>query len=220
MKNEEAILARLDALEAEVASLKVNAGLVVKPAARGEPAKYVEPKVSITHPIEHSPIALPTEAELWRIHRVVLSAYPELRPNSTPRYEKEDSAGVFREFCAAFAGISHLRRTEEIDHKHSVSWWAKEATGRLGRPVQDISNTAFLAAVIGSGDIKFTLTDHYGNVAAVGLARSGGLATEAGWRRALNGQLLLPVAGRFRAPPGGSQPSGRLAAELAAEQSS
>jgi hypothetical protein len=209
--NEKAILARLDTLEAEVAAL--NAGLV-KPAAQDvAPAKFVEGEVRITYPIERSPIAMPTEPELWRILRVVLSAYQLRRPDSDPRYEDEDMAGFFREFCAAFEGISHFRRTEEIDHKHTLSWWANEAMRRLGNTApQDINSGAFLAAVIGAGDVQFTLTDSHGNVSAVGLARSGGRpATEAGWRRALAGQLLLPIAGRFRAPSG--RPSIRVGAE-------
>lgn len=215
MKNEEAILARLDTLEAEVAALKVNAGVAeVEPAAPDvAPVKYVEPKVSITYPKAQPDIAMPTEPELWRILRVVLNTYQLRRPNLNPRYEEEDMAGFFREFSAAFAGISLLRRIEEIDHKHTLMWWANEAMRQLGNTApQDINSAAFLAATIGAGDIKFTLTDSYGNVSAVGLARSGGRpATEAGWRRVLNGQLLLPVPGRFGAPS--SRPSVRLEAE-------
>jgi hypothetical protein len=170
--------------------------------------------VSITYPSERSPIAMPTEPELWRILRVVLNAHPKLRPVSNPRYEEEDMAGFFREFCAAFEGTTHFKRTEEIDHKHTLSWWANEAMRQLGNTApQDINSAAFLAAVIGAGDVKFTLTDPYGNVAAVGFARSGGRpATESGWRRVLNGgQLLPPVPGRFGAP--GSRPSVTIGAE-------
>jgi hypothetical protein len=213
MKDDDAILAELEALKTRVDALEAKTGLV-KPAAQDvAPAKFVERGVSITYPSERSPIAMPTEPELWRILRIVLNAFPKLRPASNPRYEEEDMAGFFREFCLALAGAAHFRRTEEIDHKHTLSWWANEAMKRIGSTAQDINSAAFLAAVIGSGDIKFTLTDPYGNVAAVGLARSGGRpANEAGWRRVLNGgQLLPPVPGRFGAPS--SRPSVTIGAE-------
>jgi hypothetical protein len=209
--NEEAILARLDTLEAEVAELKVTAGLV-KPAARdAESAKFVERGVTITHPEEINRIVLPNESEYRKLLAVVLDAYPQLRRSNNPRYATEDEAGFFREFCAAFERISRLLRTEKVDHKRSVSWWANEANQqRFGR--EEIRGLAFIAATVGAGDVSFVEADHNGNSWAFALAFGAGRpATEAGWRRVLNGQLLAPIAGRFGAPS--ARPSVRLEAE-------
>ncbi len=205
MKNEEAIFARLDALEAEVTALKVNAGLVT-PAARDvvAPAKFVEGQLSITHPVETSPITLPTEAEYRGILSAVRAAYPQLWRSSNPRFADEDDARFFRDFCAVFERVSHLRRTEKVDSKHALGWWVDETSRWLhGR---QIDGAAFLAAVIGAGDVSFVQRDECGNAWAFGLAAFGGrAASEAGWRRVLGGQLLRPVPGRFGGPgPGPS----------------
>jgi hypothetical protein len=211
MKNEELILARLDALEAEVAVLKINAGLVEPVARDVAPTKLVEPKLSITHPIETSPIVLPTEAEYRRILSAVRDAYPQLRPRSNPRFADQDEAGFFREFCAAFERVSHLRRTENVDSKHALSWWVDE-TNRWLHGSQQIDGIAFLAAVIGAGDVSFVQRDEYGNAWAFGLATFGGRPATEAWRRVLKGQLLTPVAGRFGPP--GPRPSVRLETEI------
>jgi len=205
MKNEDAILAELEALTTRVAALEANAGLV-KPAAQDvAPAKFVEPKVSITHPPIECPIVLPTEIEYRGILSAVRDAYPQLWRSANPRFADQE----FRDFCAAFERVSHLRRTaEEVDSKHSLSWVDETNQWLKGR---QIDGTAFLAAVIGAGDVSFVQRDEYGNVWAFGLATFGGRPATEAWRRVLKGQLLTPVAGRFGAPS--SRPSVRLEAE-------
>ncbi len=199
MKSEEAILARLDTLEAEVAALKVNAGLVKPVVHDAAPAKFVERGVTITHPEENSPIVLPTEAEYRGILSAVRDAYPQLwRPSNNPRFTDQDDAEFFRDFCAVFERVSYLRRIAEVDSKHSLSWWVDEINRRLhGR---QIDGAAFLAAVIGAGDVSFVQRDGYGNAWAFGLATFGGRPATESWRRVLKGQLLAPIAGRFGPP--------------------
>jgi len=209
MKNEEAILAELEALKTRVAALEANAGLV-EPARDVVPAKFIEPKLSITYPEETSPIVLPTEIEYRGILSAVRGAYPQLwRPSNNPRFTDQDEAEFLRDFSAVFECVSHLRRTAEVDSKHSLSWWVDEINRRLhGR---QIDGAAFLAAVIGAGDVSFVQRDEYGNAWAFGLATFGGRPATEAWQRVLKGQLLTPVAGKFGGP--GPRPSVRLEAE-------
>jgi hypothetical protein len=173
--------------------------------------QYVEPEVHITYPIECAPIVLPIiESEYRKLISVVLDAYPQLRRSNNPRYATEDEAGFLRESYAAFERISHLRRTEKVDHKHAVSWWASEAN-QWRRSQEEIRGDAFIAAVIAAGDVSFIEADHYGNSWAFGLATFGGRPATEGWRRVLKGQLLTPIAGRFEAPSARS--GGRIVAE-------
>jgi hypothetical protein len=206
---DDAILAELEALKTRVAALEAAAGLV-KPAAQDvAPAKFVEQGVTITHPIETSPIVLPTEAEYRGILSAVRDAYPQLLRSSNPRCADQEDAVFFHDFCGAFERVAHLRRTEQIDSKHALSWWVGEANRWLrGR---QIDGAAFLAAVIGAGDVSFVQRDEYGNVWAFGLATFGGRPATEAWRRVLKGQLLPPIAGKFGGP--GPRPSVRLEAE-------
>ncbi len=126
MKNEDAILAELEALKTRVVALEANAGLVKPAAGDAEPAKFIERGVTITHPEETSPISLPTEAEYRGILSAVRDAYPQLWPRSNPRFGSQDEAEFVRDFSAAFVRVSHLRRTEKVDSKHSLSWWVDE----------------------------------------------------------------------------------------------
>ncbi len=210
MKNDDTILTELEALKTRVAALEANAGLV-EPAAQRivAPAKFVEPKVSITHPPIECPITLPTQTEYRGILRAVRDAYPQLWPRSNPRFADQDDAQFFRDFPAVFECVSHLRRTEEVDSKHSLSWWVDEINRRLNG--RQIDGALFLAAVIGAGDVSFVQRDEHGNVWSFALATFGGRPATEAWRRVLKGQLLTPVAGRFGAPS--SRPSVRLEAE-------
>ena len=211
MKNEEAILAALDALKTRVAALEANAGLV-EPARDAEPPKFVERGVTITHPIETSPIVLPTEIEYRGILSAVRDAYPQLWRRSNPRFADQDEAEFFRDFSAAFERVSHLRRTEKIDSGRGLSWWVDETNKwlRSSRRIE-IDGAAFLAAVIGAGDVSFVQRDEYGNAWAFGLATFGGRPATEAWRRVLKGQLLTPVAGKFGGP--GPRPSVTLEVE-------
>jgi hypothetical protein len=208
---DDTILAELEALKKRVAALEANAGLVKPAAADVAPAKFVEREVSITHPIETSPIVLPTETEYRGILSAVRDAYPQLwrSLSANPRFADEDDARLFRDFPAVFECVSHLRRTTEVDNKHSLSWWVDEINRRLhGRQIDGL---AFLAAVIGAGDVSFVQRDEYGNVWAFGLATFGGRPATEAWRRVLKGQLLTPIAGKFGGPS--PRPSVTLEAE-------
>lgn len=196
---------QIAALQSEVDVLKASNSSSVPASV----AQRVEPEgVRITYPIERSKIALPNTAELKTLLEVVLAAYPKLRgwsPGSRTAYQ--DEAGFIQQFSAAFRYVSHLGR-DEIDQKHAVSWWTDAASEWC--KVQNIWSSSigafpFLCAVIGSGDTKFTESDHWGNSWSVGLSPYGGTpATGTSWHRALNGQLLKPSPGVHKAITGPS----------------
>lgn len=205
MKADDPILVRLSALEDEVAAMKAT----IAPPAKVPGAKVTAPAaarqpegVRIMNVVERCPIAIPTEAEYRKICAVVFRAYPKIRPDwSDARRAGEDEAEFYREFAAAFEWVSRLKRTDAIDKKHGLSWWT-DAAGNFylhaGRST-DIRAPAFLAAVIGAGDVDFTPGDQFGNSWSFGLSTySGRLATEA-WRVVLEGKLRVPVAGPFGA---------------------
>ena len=112
---------------------------------------------------------MPTETEFWGILSVVRNAYPQLWPTleilDLPTKMRPSFFANFAQYSNAYL---HLRRTEEVDSKHSLSWWVDEIIRRLhGR---QIDGAAFLAAVIGSrATSSFVQRDEYGNVWAFGL---------------------------------------------------
>ena len=98
MKNDDAILAELEALKTRIAALEASAGLVKPAAGDVARAKFVEREVSITHPIETSPIVLPTESEYLGILSAVRDAYPQLWRSSNSRFADQDDAVFFATF--------------------------------------------------------------------------------------------------------------------------
>jgi hypothetical protein len=202
MKTDDVMLAKFEALEARISALEAaGAGAAVKPAAAV--VHPVEPEgVRIVNIVERCPIAMPTEAERGRILSIVFGTYPKLKPDwSNARWAQEDEAEFHLEFWAAFERIARLKRTDEMDQKHALSWWTAEAEQFFrhgGRPI-DIRGPAFVAAVIAAGDVKFTPGDQLGNSWCFALSTYTGMPAIEAWRRVLEGRLFPPIVGRFGA---------------------
>lgn len=107
--NDDAILVEFTALKKRVAALEANAGLVEPAAPDVASAKFIERGVSITHPIETSPMAMPTEVEHQTMLQVVFRQFPKFKPNSAGRWAS-DAEQFFRDYLAAFEAVSHFRR--------------------------------------------------------------------------------------------------------------
>jgi hypothetical protein len=204
MKNDDVILAELEALKTRVAALETKTGLV-KPAAQDvAPAKFVERGVSITHHLESCPIALPTEAEHRTILQVVFRHFPKFEPNSTGRWASAADE-FFRDYLAAFEAVSHFRRlTGETNKKYAIGWWTDHVCkwqSARGNSLGSLPGPAFLAAVLGAGDILYTPANEWGEVWTVGLDPYIGRPSTEAWRNVVQGKLLAPLRGKFSDPP-------------------
>jgi hypothetical protein len=196
---------RLALAESDIIALNAKLGFrKVAPLAASVAA---EPEgARIVHPIERAPIALPTDDELLKLRGVVFGAYPTLRPwTQGSNYAFQDEQDFKRQFAAAFTFVAHLGRTDEVDKKRSVSWWADEAAewwSQRGSRT-NVGGSAFLTACVAAGDVPFQRSDQFGNVWAVALVRFGGAKPKKeAWRDVLGGQLLRPLPGVHKAPEG------------------
>ncbi|WP_072824770.1 hypothetical protein [Bradyrhizobium erythrophlei] len=193
---------RLALAESDITALKANQGFrKVTPLAASVAAEPEGARITLS--IERAKIALPNEDELRKLLDVVFGTYPTLRPwTHGSSYAFQDEQNFTRQFSAAFGYVSSQGRADEIDMKHSVSWWADQASDWLRHRGDrtDIGGAAFLAACVAAGDVAFQRSDQFGNVWAVGLASwEGRKATEA-WRNVLCGELRRPVPGIHKAP--------------------
>jgi len=202
---DDAILAELEALKTRVAALEANAGLVKPAAADVAPAKFVERGVSITHSIETSPIAMPTESEHQKILQVVFRYFPKFEPNSTGRWGPSDAEQFFRDYLAAFEAVSHFRRlTGETNKKYAIGWWTDHVCkwqSARGNSLGSLPGPAFLTAVLAAGDILYTPANEWGEVWTVGLDPYIGRPSTEAWRNVVQGKLLAPLRGKFSDPP-------------------
>jgi hypothetical protein len=202
---------RLALAESDIVALNARLGFrKVTPLAASVPA---EPDgVRIVHPIERAKIALPTDEELRKLLGVVFGAYPTLRP-WTPgsRFADQDEADFNQQFSAAFTYVAHQGRTEEVDKKRSVGWWADQAADwfRQKKAPTNVGSGAFLAACVAAGDIPFQRSDQYGNTWAVALVTFGGRPATDAWKKVLGGNLRRPLPGVHK-PPSGERPSVRV----------
>jgi hypothetical protein len=192
---------RVEILEA--AALRANAGPARTPTPAGQ---RVQPEgASVRTVIEK--ITMPPAAELQKLLDVVLTTYPKLRTWSPgDRYATSDAFEFFNQFACAFAYISRTGRAATIDRKYSLDFWTAQAEDfcrRQQMPVNSISGSSFLAAVLASGDIPFTVPDGWGNSWSFGLQPWGGLPATALWCDVLRDQKINdPVPGPYKAPAG------------------
>lgn len=195
---------RIAALETEIGVLKANAGIARKATEARPAAQPVQPEgASVRTVIEPAKIAMPTTSELRKLLDVVLAAYPKLRTWSPgDRYANQDAAEFFRHFSSAFWFVAGKGRTDGVDEKHSVAWWAGEASDwcALQNNRLSISSGSLWAAVIAAGDIGFVQGDNFGNVWAFALAPFGGRPATEAWRNTLRGNLdsKLQLPGKYK----------------------
>jgi hypothetical protein len=182
---------RLLAVEQENRDLKaqLSALRLLLPPAKPAPPRRNEPQVRITRP-PLANVPLPTEDEFRRLLEIVLTRYPELRPSDTQGFEAE--------FRAAFQFLAHTGRREKLDRDHGLLFWIDTARTwlrdhKIASGVLGIGGTAFVAAVIASGDILYTSPYEFPHISFGLVPYGGGIEAKDWWKRALAGTLLEPM---------------------------
>jgi hypothetical protein len=217
MKNDGEILATLDALKASVVVLEAKAADEEAMAALGAlkanvaalegllrpppPRRQIRDERPLTtYPIQPLVDTAPSREEAQRLRAIVLDRFPQLQPPDGVNEERSLDA-----FCAALSYVGSKRRAEKPNSKYALSWFLQECRQWLqGRSISvDVTGKDFIAAVVAAGDVKFVVGDRLlGTVWEFGLEAHGVRKGEGldAWRNVLNGQLLRPVAPRFRVP--------------------
>jgi hypothetical protein len=192
MKSEDAILARLAALEGRGAVLEERMSALEagngKPPWRAPPAR-VDEGVTLTYPNPPaSSFVMPSISELHKLLAIVQEKCPQLAPDFC------EEVAFFSGFARAFFYIGQLGRTDELNKKVSIGWWVDACSDFLRRSnMEDHMIGAYLAAaVLAHGDIAYSPKNPDGRVWEFGLKPHGGLR-KTGWRTLLaTGELRNP----------------------------
>ena len=103
MKNDDAILAELEALKTRVEALEANAGLKSVARIEAPAAPVPEEGVRIYYPPDPNSFTMPNSAELKKLLAIVRTQYPQLRPDVSNRLDADRAELEFFEgFHASF----------------------------------------------------------------------------------------------------------------------
>ena len=189
MKNE-AILARLDALETQVAELQAGQ---VKPAKRTASAAAVPAYegATISYPAPVSSFVMPSIVELQKLLAIVQRDCPQLAPDF-----HDEQLEFFAGFSRAFAYIGSLGRTDELNNKISISWWCDACREwlRQSNITGDILASGFAAACLAQN------VDHLSKDPAAGTVWTFALKPHGGGRENGSGWRSVLAAGQIRSP--------------------
>jgi hypothetical protein len=142
---------RIAALESQLASR--TAAAPARVTARDEGVRIFNPPEPCG--------TMPSGAELQRLLQMVITAYPALRlpdPINGLRRDEEERDHLLG-FKATFHWLSHVGRSDELDHKHALTFWIDEALEWCrARQVASgaIRTRNFLAACVARADVRFT----------------------------------------------------------------
>jgi hypothetical protein len=177
---------RIEALEAEIASLRrQKTGSSSQDSARPR-SQPVEPEVTISYPRAH--IDMPSEDELLPLQKIVLHAYPNLGSDErNPRFASQERNLWHTDFCRALRWLQSAAPQAELNKKCAISWWAGEISPGL-------SVGAFYAAAIVANDFAFS-HPRDGLELAIHRYATRDPLWPASWRKVLqSGELRQPIA--------------------------
>jgi hypothetical protein len=190
MKNDDVILARLDALEVRVAELEADKALSKRPP-QPRPLR-IEEGVRISYPAPVSSFVMPSISELQQLLAIVYHRYPRLAP------EFHEELAFFEGFSRAFLYVGNIGRADEPNGKVSVLWWLDHCRDWLKRSnVQgDVLGACFMAACLAQGVDYIADDPGQGTVWTFALKAYGGRPEKGdGWRAVLaTGKIKPPVA--------------------------
>lgn len=197
-QSDQAIIERLDRIEAENAALKNEIA-----AFRAERAKvptvakvFTEPQVHVSNPMPPAPIALPNRDEVARLMEIVWRRHPGLRPTYRGRFSEQDEEEGIRNVEAAFTYVSTLKRVRALNNKVFLSWWGSRCDDwwqGYGRS-RTIPGGAVLIAAICSGDVGYRIDSHHFTSSEIALGEFDGAPATEAWKDVLRtGEVRSPV---------------------------
>lgn len=146
--------------------------------------------VTITHPSNIFPFALPSPDDLAALLRISRGAlFPDAKPLADG-----DAREYFAQFAVAFQFVATLRRTDEF-HGRLGDWTGRAESWHQerGNPDTSISLAPLACAVLASGDVAWQAPrDRWPHDVFAGLSWSGREATPA-WRDVLRTKTCKPM---------------------------
>jgi hypothetical protein len=203
MQNVAQILKRLTDLETRVAALDGKSAGQATPSA---PKPIEDEGMRVIYLAPETSFVMPSPDELKQLF--VISGARMAQLGRTPKFSgpraEENKAEYFPQFCRAFEALGYITRADDLDKKHSASFWSARAEDVL-RARGDGSvevGPAFFQAVVAHNDIPFNDSREFPYVQEFGLRdyQIGSPATDK-WRGVL-------AAGSTRAPIVVRDPSG------------
>ena len=142
----------------------------------------------------------PDSVDLRRLFYLVTNVYPQLAPRG------RDEGEAIKYFGYAFHRVGSLGRTDKLESKYALSWWADEATWWLkdrGVNLIRLSQVDFVIAVVAHNDIDHLPLDRFPfdcSSFSLNAGRWGRPATDA-WRKLLESRTVRsPVMVRLQRP--------------------
>jgi hypothetical protein len=176
-------------LEAEIAGLR-GARQAVPNSAPEEEVKIFSPRPA------NGDFVMPSGVELARLHELVCTRFPSLRPQFSRKWAAEDERQYVEGFTNSFRALGHIGRAETVYTKHYLTYWQEHCEEILRSMGKFGHVDGLLAASIAHGDICYRVPNAaQGIVAELGLLHFGsGRLCKNKWRDVLNTGQLLPPA--------------------------
>jgi hypothetical protein len=200
MKEENVIEARLTSIEQENLALRARIAELEAVRVKQKPAQTraaTEQRPLLTFDLSEK-FVMPGESDLGRLFDLTCARLPKLSAAGARQHWNDEE--LFPRFVAAFRFVGDLRRTEQTDKQHSISWWLDQGKDWLA--ARQISPSRllgpdFLLAVVAHNDVPYTSGDvKIGQLWEVGLDLYNGKRPSGAWREALAGRVRAPTPPR------------------------
>lgn len=184
---------RVEAQEAEIVSLREqldetrNRPSPVQQQPQPATLKEMDQPMIVEVLDRISSAMTPSDDELERLHEIVVSKYPTLRPEFRGRMADRDEQDYKNGFRLAFLWLANVGRVPDLNRKYYASWW-NEACEQWGRRHQVFGTPVIGIAALAWGDVKVG----WGTGASIcfGLDPYAGIKpTKPTWRDVLEGRI-------------------------------
>jgi hypothetical protein len=186
--------ARLAAVEKENAGLRariseLETALPIKQILAHAPVVKEERRPFQTFDLSEK-FVMPSDSDLRRLYDLTRARFPKQAAAGEPQHWNDDQ--LFPRFVSAFRFVGDLRRTEQTDKQHAISWWLDQGknwlTARQISP-STLRGPDFLLACIAHNDVAFIPANEQGQMWEVGVDMYNGKRPSGAWREALAGRI-------------------------------
>ena len=180
----------MTSLDQKLAALEQRVSQLERTLRPARPAPPPEPQqVQISYPAEtNSQFVAPSDTELERLHRIVISAWPNLKPVD------QSFAEAHVGFVQAFLAIGHLGRTATVDNNRELLAWTTDARrwhAERGRSAY-LSGNDFAMAAIAHFDVDYTLPAKWPSIGFSLSRDSSGTPATDEWKKLLERRQCRP----------------------------